>query len=827
MDCNGASFLMLAGAADLRPADDPDRVAWDPVWRVLRLSSQRPEPSLSEDAAQAGLLREAVPEATDSSGARTRVEQLAVGEAVMVSQSGWPDREIFRRVPADFPNPITDVCIGHDGVISVAVSGGLVLRDSRTFGDEREDWRRIDLSALAGRALAPWRVAPRAGDGAWILDRDNGLLAQWTGSILRNRPAPDFAGTTFRPDPEDPQTLFARVLHADFGGDTLAGLACSADGRVAVLGLPADGEARVHLFSAEGAFERRLTLAGLRHPTSLAWIGEDRLAFIATNTTEPGRIINDALVYPVEVDDTRAMPAGERYPLRRHDGRGFVHTLDGKARYPTAEGPRVLQALSLPLRASNGNVVCRSLDGGAGGTCWHRLYVEASVPEGCGVRIWVAASDSPTPPTDEAAWFPHDVGDTPPLRFALEPAAGWVDPKAQQQGVEYADWAKVPKAAWVPAYSEIPQQKMLLPLTPRMGLTGLFTVLIQRQGYRSTRLYGRHLHMRLTLYGTGRSSPQLAAIRAWNPRFSYVRSYLPELYHEDPLVDGSAEVGPTTPADYLERFLGLFEGIITPLEDKVAEAWLLTNPQTAPAEALDWLAAWVGRLLDPNLDEAARRRLLSAFPELSRWRGTKHGLELAIEAITNGGITRGDVIVLEEFRLRRTFATILGADLADETDPLVGGLSVSGNSILGDTLFLGDEHQREFLALFGEGVTDPKLAHTAKGRALLKRDREAVAKFFEKTANRVTVLVFQGTETRDIGLIRRMVEAEAPVHVSTRVMSASRSFIAGISALVGIDTRLTPKPEPRTVRLGRTWIGKGDRVRRPPGLHPDLEGEGG
>lgn len=206
--------------------------------------------------------------------------------------------------------------------------------------------------------------------------------------------------------------------------------------------------------------------------------------------------------------------------------------------------------------------------------------------------------------------------------------------------------------------------------------------------------------------------------------------------------------------------------------------------------------------------------MLAAAPQLAVWRGTRRGLELALELVTEGGVTRGEVTVLEEWRLRRTWATILGADLADEQDPLLEGLAVSGNSIVGDTLILGDEHHREFMAVFGDATLSPE-------------DRAAVQAFYRRTAWRVTVLVTEALDRETLGLVKRTVAAESPAHLRVQVRQVSRSFIVGVAALIGIDTHVGVEPPLRTVRLDQSRIGTGDRLRRPAGLHPDLEGEGG
>jgi len=799
MDANGARFWLLAGPDDIRPSQDPAQVAWD-ARRVLVLSSQRSTPPLTEDADAAAAARNRATGAVDGFGSVARVEHGAADDLVRVTQEGLAEREIFRGRAAE--GAISDVCYGADGVITVLHAGRIHLRDSRTLGDEREEWQALDVAALAPGAgdLVAWRAAPHPEDGAWILDRDNGRLAHWAGFLLRKRPRPRPGPRTFRPDPEDPATVALSIRHTGgFDGDTPGGIACSPGGRVAVLGIRANGdEARLHLFDAEGTHEHTAVLDGVRQPIAISWVGEDRVALLVLlDSFEEGHL-PEALVYRVTTDQ-RLRLAGETYPLREPTGAGFVSTPDGDPRYPSKPGIRPLNALSLPHRATTGTAAGRYLDSGRADTCWHRLNIEARIPEGCGIRVELGASASHRP-EDVGEWYPHHFGTVPDAA------------------------PRVPVGAWVTGHSELPGWSGLLHCPPELEHAGTFTTLIQRNTKRTTRLVGRYLHSRITLHGSGMNTPELAAVRAWAPRFSYVREYLPALYHEDPQVDGGDEDGSSTNADFFERFVTIFEGVLTPLEDKVAEAWQLTNPRTAPAEALDWLARWVGLSLDPALEEAARRRVLLAAPELSRWRGTLRGLSFALEVVTNGGITNGDIILLEEWRLRRTWATILGADLADDEDPLLGGLAISGNSLVGDTLILGDEDRREFLALFGEEVFEVQPKHWDEWWENV-RDEWTVERFLEHTAHRVMVLVFNEADDEQFGLITRVVEAEAPAHVSAKVRRASRSFITGVTALVGVDTRFNVEPAPETVRLGSTRLGAGDRLRRPPSLHPDLEGE--
>ena len=178
--------------------------------------------------------------------------------------------------------------------------------------------------------------------------------------------------------------------------------------------------------------------------------------------------------------------------------------------------------------------------------------------------------------------------------------------------------------------------------------------------------------------------------------------------------------------------------------------------------------------------------------------------------MTDGAVTRGAVVVLEDFRLRRTLATILGADLADETDPLLPGLSVSGNSIVGDTLILGEEERKEFLALFAADLE------------ISESEARQIASFFDRVAYRATVLVHDDFPDQAMSLIRRSAELETPAHVATRVLKASHPLMVGIASLVQVDTYLKAKPAPAPVEVERSTVGERDYLIYAPSLDPRL-----
>lgn len=126
---------------------------------------------------------------------------------------------------------------------------------------------------------------------------------------------------------------------------------------------------------------------------------------------------------------------------------------------------------------------------------------------------------------------------------------------------------------------------------------------------------GRYLWVKVELVGTATTAPRVDTLRAYFPRRSYLR-YLPSLYQGDA---GSAE--------FLERFLALFESAFTDIEEEMAAATRYLDPDGIPGESIDWLAGWLALAPDDTWSTAEKRRLIAEAAALFKQRGTRAGLE--------------------------------------------------------------------------------------------------------------------------------------------------------------------------------------------------------
>jgi len=859
MDANGQRFWLLGDAGDW---PGRNHVRWDEACGALCLASERSLPAPVDPAAShaaANTALERVPRSVDGLGCVARWDALA-GAAVV--RSGLPDEAVLLMLPS-VPS---DLAIGHDGILYLAVDGGVRLHDLRGR------WEDVTVSAAG---FSAWRLAADPAGGVWALERASGRLAH-----VRGRPLPlggpvGFSGTTFRPDPENccPPRIEPMPVPQWPADERPLALACDPQGRPWLLAWSGgDGVARLRAWDvAAQCLDRGHELQGARYAYALAFADARRVV-----VRIPFR--NDAPAFDLprqeDADVAGIAPCGDVYPLATaHEEAPFAHRIDGPPQYPVAvadgvRGVEPLHRLSWNQLARHGEArnfdgaQLRLLDSGDPQTVWHRLHAEARLPARTGFVAWCAATDEAQPPAadDPDAWSPHVFGDV-----------AFDEPHAA-------------RAVWEHAPSELPHHPGLGRWPREPGRAGLFSVLLQDPRRRVRRVQGRYLWLRVELSGDGRNGPEIAALRAWSSRFSYRDRYLPRLYREDqhgapaalpgqrvlelsvrhlaaldaggapppsllePLRAGGVDAGGTalirveedghrwqlqdggrgwrlrreantiavyraqaTPADFLERLLCNFEGVLTPLEDRIAQAHLLTDPAVVPEPQLDWLGAWVGIAFDPALPAPRRRDWLAAAPRLARLHGTLPGLQLALDIATGGGVSGGEIVVVEEFRLRRLMATLLGVDLAEADDPLLPGLIVSGNSVVGDTLVLGDAERAELYALF-------------RGDVASAAENLAVAAFDERFAHRAAVLVHGVADGIDFGLLERIVELEAPAHVQVRIEAASWPFLVGVASLVGVDTWLAAPKSPRPARVQVSSLGNGDFVLGPVALDPRLAG---
>lgn len=309
-------------------------------------------------------------------------------------------------------------------------------------------------------------------------------------------------------------------------------------------------------------------------------------------------------------------------PLRRFSGKALVasggavlHDI-GDRWYRITAMPRLRHAPSATL---SGLV----FDGREPGCVWHRVLFDACIPRGATIGVRTRAADE----------------------LALLPETDWSEPEP----APYLRHAGSEIHLNAPYGSE-PSDR-----------SGTWELLIQAAR-------GRYIEVEQTLSGDGIVTPAIRALRLYYPRLSYAERFLPAVYREEPHA-----------ASFLERYLANVEGLFTLAEQKVAHAETLLDSRTAPPEALDWLAGWLGVALDDTWDDRRQRLMIDHAELLFRWRGTPQGIRAAIRLVTeacpdasifdalrNGGASAGtgtggaQVRIVERYRYRALPGVVIG-----------------------------------------------------------------------------------------------------------------------------------------------------------------------
>jgi phage tail-like protein len=133
-------------------------------------------------------------------------------------------------------------------------------------------------------------------------------------------------------------------------------------------------------------------------------------------------------------------------------------------------------------------------------------------------------------------------------------------------------------------------------------------------------------------------------------------SYLPGIYH----------------TDFMARFLGIFESILTPIEWNVDNFDLYLHPGTAPTGFMPWLANWFEIAFDPTWSEAQRRTLLAEAHQIYARRGTRWALSRVLEIYTG---RKPEIIDLGEGQEPCTFTVKLPLRKRDANQELIAAIT--------------------------------------------------------------------------------------------------------------------------------------------------------
>jgi phage tail-like protein len=266
---------------------------------------------------------------------------------------------------------------------------------------------------------------------------------------------------------------------------------------------------------------------------------------------------------------------------------------------------RALRLVRLSLGhdfAPCGTFVSAALDGGSPGVEWHKIEIDADVPDGTWLKLQTVTADNP------------DDLEAPALIPTVDEDADLVNLEA-------------------PAF--VPFEDSSCAIRPRMPSRPSDRLVFSPPG--------RFLRLRVVLGSDGSATPSVRAIRVFYPRASYL-DLLPRVYRRD-----------AHSAFFLEHFLALFEHVFTAVEDRYELFTRQLNPDAAPLDVINWLACLIDLSFDPSWPLERRRALVAAAMDLYETRGTPQGLVRYVEIYT--GIRP---VILEAFLERPSSPPLLG-----------------------------------------------------------------------------------------------------------------------------------------------------------------------
>jgi phage tail-like protein len=268
-------------------------------------------------------------------------------------------------------------------------------------------------------------------------------------------------------------------------------------------------------------------------------------------------------------------------------------------------------------------------------------------------------------------------------------------------------------------------------------------------------------------------TPRLSQLRVDFDTTSYTR-YLPAIFLQ-----------PDDQADFLKRFVSLFQGLFEDVEDEIGGLERLFNPMAAPAAALPWLATWLAVDLDQGEREARIRGSIAGAFQRYRWRGTVEGLRLAL--LEDAGV---HAVISEPIAASTFFAMGPGSDCS--------GSGTIGSPPLGIGTHLSSMEPGG-AALGGTAVLD---------HSYLITDAQFGEPLFEGAAWQFIVEVHRREAYDDarLQLIRDILDRGKPAHTMYWLVVIEPAMRVGCQARLGIDSVVAGRPGPGWLGDGRTGL---------------------
>jgi hypothetical protein len=672
----------------------------------------------------------------------------------------------------------------------------------------------------SGMQFAPFDIAAAADGGCWVLDRqhrtywgfdrDFRALAQTDPAATepsgfqpvddtapqRAAPPPQPAGFAVQvPDPIAIEGLpDGSVLILDGTAETTTTGATTASmvyryRSGTMLGTPQPLSGAAEVTDSSGSGLQAITLAVVAH--DIAFNPDTNVLYAAD------RFGRQSLAFDLTLTPAFSLVLrGDYLPMHLFGGRALVGWRDkGVAAVSydvvgnAAAGDQAvrwarLQPIPQSSYARDAVLVTPVLDGKARDCVWDEVFLDACIPPGTTVTVSTSADNDPTLVADPQAPFNQE----PPLYLRK-------------------------------AGSEMPWYHAFPKTTPPPVGRGTWEVLLQRAK-------GRYLRVKLELSGNGRTSPELKAMRAYYPRFSYPRQYLPAVYLEDPIS-----------ASFVERFLANPKGFYTKIEGRIRDIGYLFDPRSTPTEALDWLAGWLGLTLDPlwetinqrlqtgtttttattTIVTAAptmqtvpdRRRLFIRFAtRLFTRRGTADGIRFALHLLLEPGLEA----TLQRFSLARLtpdpalIETLQGLGLSLPT-PAMTETDIENLF----TQYLLSPNRPSKVRIVERFMTRGGLATVAGDPTETDATNDSVA----ATAHRFAVMIPETLAADIQTMVSRIVDLEKPAHTAYEVRRYWDYFRVG-EARLGTDTILGEDARFVPMILGEDALSSGYLAYPPP-----------